>query len=226
LDLSQWEVAEATRTTREKLSEISFSPKKRVLDLACGISVFGKSFGGEVHGIDNNREAVKLARKNGINAKFGDVEKKLTYPNDYFDVVIASHTIEHLVNPDHLVLEAKRVLKKGGLLIVVTPNLASWINRLLLLLGFQPFFTEVSTVDKTLGIKFSRKFTKVRSTVGHMRVFTSGALKDILELHGFNIYKTAGVEFVAFPRALRLLDRLLAKNFSLASIIIVVGKKR
>lgn len=218
-------MAEISKTTRKKLSEISFSPEKRVLDLACGISPFSKSFGGKVCGIDDNQEAVKLANKNGIKAKLGNVEERFDYPNNYFDFVIASHIIEHLINPDHLILESKRVLKRGGLLIVITPNLASWMNRLLLLFGFQPFFSEVSTVDKTLGIKFSRKFTKVRSTVGHMRIFTPGALKDILEFHGFSIYKTAGVEFVAFPYFLRLLDRLLSINFSIASNIIVVGKK-
>lgn len=213
------------RSIRKRLQTIPFSSNKKVLDLACGVNLLGKTFSDNVYAIDTSKEAIRFARKNGINAKLGDVEKKFDYPNNYFDIVIASQIIEHLVNPDHLILEAKRVLKKGGIIIIITPNLASWLNRGLLLFGFQPFFTEVSTIDKTLGIKFIRKFTKVRSTVGHLRLFTPGALKDILELHEFKVSKTAGMEFSPFPFPLNLLDIVFSISPSLGSNIIIVGIK-
>lgn len=216
---------EGTRVIQAHLRDIKFSSKKKVLDVACGVSTFGKIFSDQLFGIDINREAVRFVKKNGIQAKLGDVEKKWEYPNEYFDIVIASHIIEHVVNPDKFILEARRVLKKGGLLIVVTPNLATWFNRILLLLGIQPFFTEVSTVDKTLGMKFTRKLTSIRSPLGHLRIFTLGSLVDILELHGFNIYKISGVEFVIFPTPLRFIDKFVSYIPSLASTIIVVGRK-
>lgn len=176
--------------------------------------------------MDINPQAVKIAKKQGINARVGDVEKKWNYPDEYFDIVIASHIIEHVVNPDQLILEAKRVLKKGGLFIVATPNLAAWFNRFLLLLGFQPFFTEVSTVDKTLGLKFTRKLTPVRNPLGHLRVFTIGSLKDILELYEFRILKIVSAEFLAFPPLLLFIDRFFSHFVTLASSIIIVGKKK
>lgn len=215
---------EWVKIAKSKLA-ISFDPDKKVLDIACGISTLGKTFSNNVYGFDINPEAVNAAQKNGIKARLGDVEKKWDYPDNYFDVVIASHIIEHVVNPDQLILEAKRVLKKGGLFIVATPNLAAWFNRILLLFGVQPFFTEVSTVDKTLGLKFTRKLTLLRSPLGHLRIFTSGSLKDILQLHGFKILKTAGAEFLAFPFILRFIDRLFSHTFSLASNIIIVAEK-
>lgn len=204
---------------------ISFDPDKRILDVACGISTLGKEFGSQVYGLDLNPEAVRVAQKNDINAKIGDVEKKWDYSDNYFDIVIASHIIEHVVNPDQLILEAKRVLKKGGLFIVATPNLAAWFNRILLFFGVQPFFTEVSTVDKTLGLKFTRKFTSLRNPLGHLRVYTLDSLKDILQLHGFKTIKTSGAEFLSFPAPLLFLDRLCSHIVSLASSIIIVGKK-
>ena len=211
-------------TVSNKL-EIPFSPNKKVLDIACGISTLGKTFSDDVYGFDINPEAVEAAQKNGVEARLGDVEKKWDYPDNYFDIVIASHIIEHVVNPDHLILEAKRVLKKNGILIVATPNLAAWFNRILLLLGFQPFFTEVSTLDKTLGLKFTRKFTSLKSPLGHLRLFTHGSLKDILELHGFEITKTCGAEFLALPPLLLLIDKMFTYITSFASNIIVVAKK-
>ncbi|MEK7533844.1 MAG: class I SAM-dependent methyltransferase [Patescibacteria group bacterium] len=215
---------EWVKIVKSKLA-ISFYPGKKVLDVACGISTLGKTFGNNVYGFDMNPEAVKVAQKNGVKARLGDVEKKWEYPDGYFDIVVASHIIEHVVSPDYLILEAKRVLKKNGLFIVATPNLAAWFNRILLLVGFQPFFTEVSTVDKTLGLKFTRKFTSLRSPLGHLRIFTHGSLKDLLGLYGFKIIKTAGAEFLAFPPLLLFIDRVFSQIVSLASNIIIVGKK-
>ena len=215
---------EWVKIVKSKLA-ISFYPDKKVLDVACGTSTLGKTFSSGVYGFDMNPEAVKVAQRNGIKARLGDAEKKWDYPDNYFDIVIASHIIEHVVNPDHLILEAKRVLKKGGLFIVATPNLAAWFNRILLLFGVQPFFTEVSTIDKTLGLKFTRRLTTLRSPLGHLRVFTSGSLKDILNLHGFKILKIAGAEFLSFPPPLLLIDRMFSYIPSFASNIIIVGKK-
>lgn len=212
------------KIVKSKLA-IPFHPDKKILDAACGTSTLGKTLSNDVHGFDINPEAVKIAQKNGVKARLGDAEKKWDYPDNYFDIVIASHIIEHVVNPDQLILEVKRVLKKGGLFIVATPNLAAWFNRILLLLGFQPFFTEVSTIDKTLGLKFTRILTPLRSPLGHLRVFTSGSLRDILQLHGFKITKTAGAEFLAFPPVLLFIDRLFSQIVSFASNIIIVGKK-
>lgn len=224
-DSTEYINKEWVKIVKSKLA-ISFDPDKKILDVACGISTLGKEFGNQVYGLDLNPEAVRLAQKNGINAKVGDVEKKWDYPDEYFDVVIASHIIEHVVNPDHLILEAKRVLKKNGLFIVATPNLAAWFNRILLLLGFQPFFTEVSTIDKTLGLKFTRRLTFLRSPLGHLRLFTLGSLRDILELNKFKIVKTSGAEFLSFPPPLLLADRMFSYITSLSSSIIIVGKKK
>ena len=60
------------------------------------------------------------------------------------DIVIMSELIEHLVDPDRHLDEAWRVLRPGGTLLLSTPNLAAWYNRVLLACGIQPLFTEVS----------------------------------------------------------------------------------
>lgn len=213
------------KALREQLREVPFIQKNKVLDVACGVSVLGRIFGTNIYGIDMNKEAVRAALNNGIKAKLGDVEKKWDYPTGYFDIVIASHIIEHVVDPDHLFSEAKRVLKKGGVLIVITPNLAAWFNRVLLLFGFQPFFTEVSTLDKTLGLSFTRKFTPNRSPVGHLRIFTLSALRDILQLHGFTVTKVCGLEFGSFAGPLRNIDRLISRITPLSASIMIIGRK-
>lgn len=210
---------------RSKLRFIKFSHKNRILDIACGISTLGKTFGKNVYGIDVNPEAVKVAKKNEIKAIVGDIEKPWNYPDKFFDIVIASHIIEHVVNPDHIIRESKRVLKDDGFLIIATPNLAAWFNRILLLCGIQPFFSEVSTEDKTLGLMFTRKLTVSRRALGHLRLFTLGALKDILSFHGFITCRVTAAEFPSFPPTIRVIDKIFSFFPSLASNIIVVCRK-
>jgi 2-polyprenyl-3-methyl-5-hydroxy-6-metoxy-1,4-benzoquinol methylase len=40
----------------------------------------------------------------------------------FFDVVLALDVIEHIENPDHMLCEIHRVIKKSGVLIVSSPN--------------------------------------------------------------------------------------------------------
>lgn len=210
---------------RSRLQEIPFSSKKVVLDVACGISTLGKTFSDRVYGLDINPVAIQFAKNQGITVRLGDVGKKWNYPDNYFDIVIASHIIEHVVDPDHILSEAKRVLKIGGLLIIATPNLAAWFNRILLLLGIQPFFTEVSTKDKTLGLAFTKRLISSKSPMGHLRVFTLSALTDIIRLHGFTVVKISSMEFLSLPKLILVIDKLFSYIPTLASNIIVVAKK-
>lgn len=46
---------------------------------------------------------------------------KLTFEDNYFDRVIAAHTLEHLCNPHEVLQEWARVLKPGGILSLVLP---------------------------------------------------------------------------------------------------------
>ena len=47
---------------------------------------------------------------------------KIPLKNNFADIVLALATIEHLDNPQNLLREAYRVLKKNGLLIITTPS--------------------------------------------------------------------------------------------------------
>jgi SAM-dependent methyltransferase len=69
----------------------------------------------------------------------------LSFLDEEFDVVSAfSDIIEFLWNPDNMVSEAYRVLRRSGYFISTTPNLASWVNRLLLLFGYLPVYYGLS----------------------------------------------------------------------------------
>ena len=55
--------------------------------------------------------------------KFVHLEgKDLPFKDKEFDFVIASHVIEHVENPDHALLEFKRIIKNKGKIFLFIPN--------------------------------------------------------------------------------------------------------
>lgn len=113
-------------------------------------------------------------------------ECKDVYPASFFDFIFAGEVIEHLENTDNLVIESKRYLKRGGYLIITTPNLAAWYERLLLFFGMVPLMAEVSYSNRTFGKSFLYRITRkdAEPPIGHLRLFTPSALRELCEHHG------------------------------------------
>jgi hypothetical protein len=133
--------------------------------------------------------------------------------------------VEHLYNPDAALDEFHRVLKNNGLLILSTPNLASWYNRILLLFGIQPYYMETSTVDKTVGLKFIKNLGASTIPVGHVRIFTLTAIKDLLELHGFETLEVVGLPGLSLPQPMLIVDRYLSKIPGICSDPMLIARK-
>ncbi len=101
-----------------------------------------------------------------------------SYKDETFNLVLLLDVIEYLFDTDRLLFEVNRVLKPGGIVVITTPNLASWYNCLFLLFGWQPFWTEVST--KFVGNPLRKRRAKCGGIMpsGHLRLFTPLALRS------------------------------------------------
>ena len=119
---------------------------------------------------DNHPEPIRFFQRD-LNAAFS--EGLGTY-----DVVMTCEVIEHVIDTDHFITTIKNLLKPGGTLIITTPNLASFYNRILLLFGCQPLHTEVSWQNPYLGREALYELTHQAKApaAGHLRVFTLSAL--------------------------------------------------
>ena len=120
-----------------------------------------------------------------------DYNHTTSYPSSFFDVIIAGEVIEHVYNTDNFLEEIYRTLKPKGYLIISTPNLASWWDRIYLLFGLQPHSTEVSSKSRVFGREIIYKIhhTENEEVPGHLRVFTKEALKSMLRYYKFKIVK-------------------------------------
>lgn len=147
----------------------------RILDVACNDGELSEIYSryGKVVGVDIDKKAVKKCRQRGIKCLCTRIEEMPKKYLNYFDVVVAGDIIEHVFDTDLFLASIKAVLKKGGVLLLTTPNLVSLARRAMVLLGINPF------------IEFSLSLPSKEYNVGHIRYYTKDNLEQQLKTQGY-----------------------------------------
>jgi len=163
----------------------------RVLDIGCGNGRFLELIGDKntkYSGIDSSESFIKQARETyGHFGEFihGDA-LSLPYEDNSFDTIVSFGVLHHIPSKKlrkQFLSEAKRVLKKDGLMILTVWNL--WNDRL------TPVIKKYA-VQKLLG-KSKLDFKDVLLPFGkkeearYLHAFTKGEIKRLLKKSGFNI---------------------------------------
>jgi len=203
------------------IQDIQIGPIKRHMDIGSGDCALTKDIKdridpGEVLVVDIKEELIDTAKSLGMTAYVQDLDTKpLPAESDSIDFITCFETIEHLYNTDHLLSEINRILKTGGYLVLSTPNLASWDNRLKILFGFQPRHAEISLQTGSFGSYRSDKTPNgLTRASGHIRAYTLRALQDQVRYHRLTIERSFGYG-----------DRFSFSMPSIAKIIIIVARK-
>lgn len=148
----------------------------RILDVGCGHGDFLKPVHAKTihsYGLDPDKDAI--AKNTFIkNITVGTVEN-LPFESNFFDLVISAWVLEHLPDPQKAFQEILRVLKHGGKVIFLTPNIWNynvWIIRLIPEI-FHDFFTkklydrqEHDTYPKQYRSNSVKKIAKTLETIG------------------------------------------------------------
>lgn len=130
----------------------------KILDVGTASGAFlkvAKDAGWEVHGCEPNRWMTRWCEKQyGIKVFPGTIFD-MNLPNDTFDVVSLWDVLEHTTDPKKVLQECHRVLKKGGLLIVNYPDIASLPSRAMgkkwvFLLSIHLYYFTPGTIQKLL----------------------------------------------------------------------------
>jgi len=180
------------------------SPINSILDIGTAegamLSSIKKEFPqAKCFGLEYSQELIEMNQDKNIKIIQGDAQN-LPFKNNSFDIAIATAIIEHLPGPSKIISETYRILKKGGLFILTTPD---------------PFFDQIAEILS-------------REERGHRKTFNLKRLKNDFQNYNFQILNTEKFMFspIGFPAELKIekLIKFLKLDFILLNQLIV-GKK-
>ncbi len=156
-------------------------PGSRVIDLGCGEGellkylINHKNVTG--NGIEHNESRAARCIEKGLSVLQGDINEEVRdYPDNTFDYVILSQTLQQVYEPDTLIRSMLRIGKKG---IVSFPNFSHWRCRLQLLSsGYAPV---------------TRQLPYEWYNTPNIRVITIKDFRKFIHEVGFNILKEVAI---------------------------------
>lgn len=169
-------------------------------------------------GIEWNAQCVEEGRNRGLNIVEGNLNLGIFHEEETYSCVYALSVLEHLLNPCRFLKACYRVLRPGGRLVLLTPNISTYFTAMLILAGKMPSSGPHPDSDQFLKME---EIFKVSSdllqsdTEGdtpvhrHLVVFSYRALRQYLRMIGFVNVTGHGFGLYPFPCfAQPLLERL------------------
>lgn len=175
---------------RKAFAMLAEEPRGRLLDVAAGSGIAAEALardGWSVSALEISDALARQIRERGVaDVRTHDLAKgRLPFEDSTFGAVFAGEIIEHLVDTAGFLAEVRRVLEPGGIAVITTPNLASFENRVRMLLGRYPNFVEYELGGD-----------------GHVRAYTLPVLRAQLERAGFAVEKAKGNWVPFLPQVL------------------------
>lgn len=180
----------------------------KMVDLGCGdgnltLKFAHKAKANYIVGVDSV-SVKKNIKVKGIKFVSASLNHKLPFADNSFDLVTSHFSLEHLYNSGLFIREAKRILKKGGHIVVGTDNLSNWPNIIALLFGWQPFVSAYGVANKILGNPLSIAEGYIIENedelgeLSHNKVMAYKMLIDSFNEYGFKIEMIKGVGYLPF----------------------------
>lgn len=162
--------------------------KRNFLDLGCGSGFVSSAINDKnwnKYGLEVSEKAGQIARKYIPNLHLGPL-KSDTYSEEFFDLILCYHVIEHIEDPIEFIKNVNKILKTHGHLIIGSVNFDSGAAR-----------------------RFKDKYRMLHDKT-HISLFTESGLKQMLEDFGFIVdyidYPFFETEYFTKENLLRLFD--------------------
>jgi SAM-dependent methyltransferase len=144
-------------------------PEKNILDLGCGEGItLGKILrrfsDRKVLGIDYAEEKIRICLEQHLPARQGSAYA-LDLENESWDCCLMLEVIEHLEEPQKALREVHRVLREGGLFLLLFPH--DWLFK----------------AARMAFLKFKEAF----APSGHVKQWIPGEMRRILQAIGFEV---------------------------------------
>lgn len=172
---------------------------QRVLEIGCGAGELGRRLKErgvkEVVGLERDPDAAARARAHLDYVHTANIEEfVLDYPAGYFDCLICSGVLEHLQDPWHTLYTHREMVRDGGTLVVLLPNVQHYSLLLHLLQGHWSYSAE-GLLDAT-----------------HYRFFTRAEVITMFLQTGFHPTDMMGVTLGDLPPDAGRLREALAQT--------------
>lgn len=183
------------RRAQTILKELEIRNSDRVLDCGCGdgfyLHLVSQISDCELYGLDVDSNALESAKRNladrNITLMQGDVTS-IPFKDNFFDRIILSEVLEHLPDDMTPLREIRRVLKPEGFVLITVPNRS------------YPFLWD--PVNKTMEF-LTGKHIKKGFWSGiwhqHLRLYSLGNLRGLVEKAGFEVVKIQGLTHYCLP---------------------------
>lgn len=104
----------------------------RFLDIGCGAGAYllaAKELGWDVQGVEPSESHSRMGRAMGLNIHDGYFRTE-DFQQDSFDFVLLSHVIEHIYDPKKFISDMLTIVRPGGIVLLITPNVESIASML------------------------------------------------------------------------------------------------
>jgi len=205
LKLQQSALEDAGFFKLEKTLMLRAGSKPSVLDIGCATGAllsFLEGRGWRVTGVEISPSFEYARNERKLDVRNLPLEEN-KFSGGSFDVVLASHLIEHLNAPFPFLTEVNRILKDDGALFITTPNISGFQARL-----------------------FKGRW---RSAIfDHLYLFSKRTLRKILKKAGFKTQRIrtwGGIAAGLAPPLIKKSADFLAKFFNIGDVMVVSAKK-
>lgn len=131
-DYKNKEIAELTirkdaMNSLKRIRQYIKNEQVKLLDIGCGRGFFldeARKLGWNVYGIDYSENVIDYAIKK-LNLDVERTDMFNYHTKELYDVVSLNQVIEHVSDPDKIIKKCFKLLKKGGILYIATPNIGS-----------------------------------------------------------------------------------------------------
>jgi 2-polyprenyl-3-methyl-5-hydroxy-6-metoxy-1,4-benzoquinol methylase len=170
-----------------------------VLDLGCGTGRLGRKLrdlnkASELIGVEIFKSAADEAAKYYDRVYSGDAEELSLNYEDHFDFVICGDILEHLRDPQKLLVKIHGWLKNSGNIIVSIPNIRYWRILRDLILSDEFEYKDAGILDITHLRFFTRKsfislLTHCKFDIVHQEMDIAGKRHNLFNKLTFSLFE-------------------------------------
>ena len=135
-----------------------------MLDLGCGTGFVSSAIKNRFtkYGLEVGKESYNFSKKYFNHMHLG-ILKNNTYEENFFDVILFLHVLEHINNPIETLKIIRNILKPGGIVVIGTPNFGS-----------------------ACAIRYEKKFRMLHDKT-HISLFSDIKLSELLNDMGMSV---------------------------------------